>query len=61
MVEEGIQIIKEVAAQTGLSLDNYLVLSEYAQRIPDGLGGLKRILLQYTLQKPWERLTAKGI
>ncbi|MCB5229290.1 MAG: hypothetical protein LHW44_04400 [Candidatus Cloacimonetes bacterium] len=61
VVEEGIQIIKEVAVQTGLPLDNYLVLSEYAQRIPDGLGGLTRILLQYTLQKPWERLTAKGI
>lgn len=61
VVEEGINILKEVAAQTGLVFDTYLALEDYAEKVPEGLGGLKRVLMRYTLQKPWERLHARGI
>lgn len=61
IVEEGISILKEVAAHSGLVFESYLALQDYADRVPDGLMNLKRILMEYTLQKPWERLHAKGI
>ena len=61
VVEEGIAILKEVATQSDLIFEIYLALEEYANRVPDGLSGLKRVLMEYTLQKPWERLCAKGI
>lgn len=61
VVEEGIAILGEVAHQTGLTMDKYLVLKDYADLVPDGLAGLKRVLMLYTLQKPWERLHARGI
>lgn len=61
VVEEGIAILKEVATQSDLIFEIYLALQEYANRVPDGLSGLKRVLMEYTLQKPWERLCAKGI
>lgn len=61
VVEEGIEIIRQVAAETGLVFDTYLVLQDYADKVTEGLGGLRRVLMQYTLQKPWERLHARGI
>jgi len=61
VVEEGIAILKEIASQSDLIFEIYLALQEYADRVPDGLSGLKRVLMEYTLQKPWERLCAKGI
>jgi len=61
VVEEGISILKEVAALSGLIFTSYLALRDYADKVPDGLGGLKRILMEYTLQKPWERLHMQGI
>lgn len=61
VVEEGIEILKEVEEYTQLPFEHYLVLDEYAGIVPDGLGGKKRLVLRYNLKKPWERLQAKGI
>ncbi len=61
VVEEGIEILKEVQQHTQLPFEHYLVLDEYANIVPDGLGGKKRMVLRYNLKKPWERLQAKGI
>ena len=61
VVEEGIEILKEVQKHTQLPFEHYLVLDDYAKIVPDGLGGKKRMVLKYNLKKPWERLQAKGI
>lgn len=61
LVVEGIKIVQEAATQAGLIFDTYLVLDEYADRVPDGLLGKKRLVMSYTLKKPWETLVMKGI
>jgi hypothetical protein len=61
IVEEGIRLVSEAARQTGLALKTYLVLDEYAALVPAGLSGLNRVVMSYTLKKPWESLIAKGI
>ncbi len=61
LVEEGIEIVQEVATETGLCFEEYLVLQTYQDRVPDGLKGKKRRILSYTLQKLWEKLVMKGI
>lgn len=61
VVEEGIKILEECAAETGIPFRRYLVMETYADRVPDGLSGKQRILMQYTLKKPWEGLGLKGI
>lgn len=61
IVKEGISILHDVAKQTGLTFEQYLVLEDYAHMIPDDLHDLKRLVMQYTLKKPWEMLIAKGI
>ncbi|MCB5252680.1 MAG: hypothetical protein RBR69_03755 [Candidatus Cloacimonadaceae bacterium] len=61
LVVEGIKIVGEAAAQAGIIFDSYLVLDEYSDRVPDNLLGKKRIVMSYTLKKPWESLVMKGI
>ncbi len=61
LVEEGIKIVEEAAAQAGLIFETYLVLDAYADRVPDNLLGKKRLVMSYTLRKPWETLVMKGI
>lgn len=61
VVKEGIKILKEVEKLSQLPFEHYLVLEQYAHRVPAHLEGKERILLKYTLNKPWERLQAKGI
>ncbi|HOV16004.1 MAG TPA: hypothetical protein PLF50_00670 [Candidatus Cloacimonadota bacterium] len=55
LVQEGINIIKEVSEQTGIPLHKYLVLDKFADKVPEGLAGLTREVMNYTLQKPWEQ------
>ncbi|MFO8144648.1 MAG: hypothetical protein R6T89_02805, partial [Candidatus Syntrophosphaera sp.] len=52
VVEEGIKILEECSVETGLPFRRYLVLETYADRVPDGLLGKQRILMQYTLKSP---------
>lgn len=61
VVERGINILSECSAITGLPFKHYLVMKEYAKLVPDGLGGKQRLVMDYTLKKPWEYLVMKGI
>ncbi|HRX76791.1 MAG: hypothetical protein PHU99_03340 [Candidatus Cloacimonetes bacterium] len=61
LVENGIRIVQEVAELKGLVFDHYLVLDQYEDRVPANLLGKERLVMNYTLQKPWEKLVMKGI
>ncbi|HNQ43350.1 MAG TPA: hypothetical protein PKI59_02935 [Candidatus Cloacimonadota bacterium] len=61
LVSEGIGILHSVSAQSGIRFETYLVLDEYAVLVPDQIMGKKRLVMQYTLIKPWEKLLTKGI
>lgn len=61
LVEAGIAIVQEAAELKGLAFREYLVLDLYQDIVPDGLCGKKRRVMNYTLQKPWEKLLMKGI
>lgn len=61
IVEKGIGIVQTAAELCGLPFETYLVLDEYAGIVPDGILGKQRVVMEYTLKKPWERLIAKGI
>ena len=61
VVQQGIDILSECERLTGLPFRRYLVLDAYADIVPAGLGGKERLVMAYTLKKPWEGLTLKGI
>lgn len=61
IVQEGIRILRDVANTCDMEFEKYLVLEENASLIPEGLDGLQRVVMKYTLRKPWEMLIAKGI
>jgi len=61
VIQEGIEILEECSRLTGLPFRRYLVLDAYADIVPDGLGGKERLVMAYTLKKPWEGLALKGI
>jgi hypothetical protein len=61
LVENGIKVCEEVASELGLAFETYTVLDAYEDRVPDGLLGKKRLVMGYTLRKPWEALVMKGI
>jgi len=61
VVEQGISILEECSRLTGLPFKRYLVLDAYQDIVPDGLGGKQRLVMSYTLKKPWEGLVMKGI
>jgi len=61
VVRQGIDILAECSRQTGLPFRRYLVLDAYQDIVPAGLGGKERLVMAYTLKKPWERLISRGI
>lgn len=61
LVENGIRIVQETATLKGLAFEEYLVLDAYAKIVPDALLGKKRLVMSYTLKKPWEGLLTKGV
>ena len=61
VVEQGIGILAECSRLTGLPFRRCLVLDAHADVVPDGLGGKERLVMAYTLKKPWEALVMKGI
>ena len=61
LVQQGIDILAECGRLTGLPFRRYLVLDAYADIVPAGLGGKERLVMAYTLKKPWEGLALKGI
>jgi hypothetical protein len=61
IVEEGVTIVSSVAKETNLIFENYLVMQTFDAKIPDNLGGKKKKVLKYYLNKPWEMPIFKGI
>jgi hypothetical protein len=61
IVRGGIKLIDRVAKATNLKFTDYLVMDKYKDRISDGLEGKDRIVLQYHLNKPWEKKDIIGI
>lgn len=61
LVEQGIMMVEEAARALQLDFFNYLVLDEHEAKVPDNLLGKSRLIMSYTLRKPWERLVMKGI
>jgi hypothetical protein len=61
VVEEGLLLVREAAALAKVEFHRYLVLEEYQDIVADGLQGMRRIVMSYTLKKPWEQLLSKGI
>ncbi len=61
ILEEGIRIVQEASELLKLDFSSYTVLDEYADRIPEGLLGKTRLVMNYTLKKPWEGLLSRGI
>lgn len=50
----GVKLLDEIARDKNLKFENYLVMDRFADIVPNGLLGKKRIVLQYFLNKPWE-------
>jgi len=61
LVQAGLATIQEAADAAKLPFNTYLVLSLYESRIPDGLLGYRREVMDYTLSKPWEMVMARGL
>lgn len=61
LISDGIRLVDQVAKELNLKFENYLVMDNFADRIPDGILGKSRYLLQYHLNKPWEKVILKGI
>ncbi len=61
IVEEGIRIVQEASELLKLDFSSYTVLDEYADRVPENLLSKTRLVMNYTLKKPWEGLLSRGI
>jgi hypothetical protein len=61
VVTEGIKTIQTVSDKLSVPFQRYLVLDKYIDIVPDGILGKYRDIMTYTLKKPWEKLTLKGI
>ncbi|KQC05539.1 MAG: hypothetical protein APR54_08140 [Candidatus Cloacimonas sp. SDB] len=61
VIEDGIDLIQQVADEKKLQFSKYLVLKEYQEKIPPDLKGKNRIVLDYFLNKPWESVISTGI
>ncbi len=61
IIAQGIRIIDNVSKETKKPFSKYLVLDKFTDKIGDGIGNKKRMILQYYLQKPWEKIIIKGL
>jgi ribonuclease HI len=61
VVEKGIRIINNFAAKEELKFENYLVLDKFQDLIPDNIAGKTRIVMEYFLSKPWEKVISNSI
>ncbi|MCF7920747.1 MAG: hypothetical protein K9N06_12610 [Candidatus Cloacimonetes bacterium] len=57
LVTAGINLIDEVAQKQNLKFTDYLVMDKFVSQIPDGIAGKKRVIMNYYLNKPWEKKT----
>jgi len=61
IIRKGIEIIQSAALTLNLVFTKYLVLDRYSDIIPDNILGKQKEEMSYTLRKPWEFLSVKGI
>jgi hypothetical protein len=61
IVKEGLEIIEEVAEDKGLVFNTYLVIDYLEKVISGDLLGKKKVILEYYLKKPWEKVNSLGI
>ena len=54
IVEEGIGICEEAILNREIVFEKYLVLDKFENIIPENLGGKKKQVLNYFLNKPWQ-------
>ena len=55
LVNEGIEIIREVAISEGLLFKKYIVLDDKENKYPEVISGIKKVNIEYFLRKPWEQ------
>lgn len=60
-IEEGIEILEQVAGKRGVAFEKYLVIEEMKEKLREGIRGKKRSVMHYYLRKPWENLSIKGL
>jgi len=61
MVDKGIGIIDDVANRKDLIFEEFLILDQIESKFPDNLRGKSKRVLNYFLNKPWERVKTQGI
>jgi len=54
LINEGIEIIREVAKSEGLLFEKYIVLDDKENKYPEEISGIKKVNIEYFLRKPWE-------
>ena len=54
LISEGISIVREVAEKENLAFKNYLVMNDNDNIYPLEINGIKKMVLEYFLAKPWE-------
>ena len=54
LINEGIEIIREVAVSEGLLFEKYIVLDDKENKYPEEISGIKKVNIEYFLRKPWE-------
>jgi hypothetical protein len=55
LIKKGIKLIKKVAKSEGLEFNKYLVLGSGGEAYPTEIEGVRKVEMEYFLNKPWER------
>ena len=53
LIQEGIEIVKSVAASIGISVKRYLVMNDTNNVYPDEILGVQKMNLEFFMKKPW--------
>lgn len=64
LIKDGINILNDVAQETKIPFNKFLVLKKHSKDIPDKINGKQKTILEYFLNKPWEmknKVHMKGI
>lgn len=61
VVKEGILTIQEAADKNCKTFEKYLVIDKFSDKVESDLLGKVKEIMTYTMRKPWEISSAKGI
>lgn len=61
MVRSGLEILERVAKIRGIIFQTYLVIEGNDETIADNILGKRKMVLNYYLKKPWDRVHRHGI